>query len=158
MLLLEGDFFDGEGEVVGIGDDLVPGVVVEDFGGIGEVAGAKDGGTLDDGVAAILGGRRRRCCGGCESKGSRGGGWRGERDVFGGHGRGTEKFEIGDCRSGIKSSGWANCKHLCPVNRDETFSKFQRKSRILSHVSFILTGSVSNDFTNTSVSLLYLSK
>jgi len=67
MLLLEGDLFEGESEVVWIGGDLVPRVVVEDFGGISEVTGAKDGGTLDDGVTAIVG-RRRRCCGGCDFK------------------------------------------------------------------------------------------
>src|SRR5271170_4897643 len=58
VLVLEGNLFESEGEVVGVGGYLVPGIVVEDFGGVGEVAGAEDGGTLDYGVAAICRGWR----------------------------------------------------------------------------------------------------
>ena len=45
--MLEFDFFDGCGEVVWVGGDLVPGVEVEDFCRVGEVAASKDGGALD---------------------------------------------------------------------------------------------------------------
>lgn len=86
MLLLEGDFLESEGEVVGIGGDLVPGIVVEDFAGVGQVAGAKDGGSLDNGIAAILGRERRRCSGGSDVQGGRRVGWRRKGEVFGGHG------------------------------------------------------------------------
>ena len=82
MLLLESDFFEGQSKVVWVRGYLVPGVVVEDFGRVGEVAATKDGGALDYRIAAV---GRRGGCGGIQLDRSGGVGMRGEGEVVRGH-------------------------------------------------------------------------